>query len=119
VLLNIVLSLLLIGPLSFGGLALANTVATTLEALALLWLLRGRMGGVDGRALAPAALKLGAAAAIMGVCLYLFLALVRGQSIWLIAAGALLVGGGAYLLSVLALRAGDFASITRILLRRS
>jgi putative peptidoglycan lipid II flippase len=117
--LNIVLSLLLIGPLSFGGLALANTVATTLESLALLWLLRGRMGGVDGRALAPAALKLGAAAAIMGVCLYLFLALVRGQSIWLIAAGALLVGGGAYLLSALALRAGELASVTRMVLRRS
>ena len=119
VVLNIALSLLLIGPLSFGGLALANTVATTLEALALLWLLRGRMGGVDGRALAPAALKLGAAAAIMGVCLYLFLALVRGQSIWLVAAGALLVGGGAYLLSALVLRAADLASVTRMVLRRS
>lgn len=117
--LNITLSLLLIGPLSFGGLALANTIATTLEALALLWLLRGKMGGVDGRVLVPATLKLAAAAAIMGVCLYLFLTLTRGQSIWIIAAGALLVGGGTYLLSALALRAGELASVTRLVLRRS
>src|SRR5205823_5504274 len=67
--LNIALSLLLLGPLSFGGLALANTIATLLEALGLLWLLRARLGGVDGRALAPATLKMGLAAAAMGLCL--------------------------------------------------
>jgi putative peptidoglycan lipid II flippase len=117
--LNIALSLLLIGPLSFGGLALANTVATTLEALSLLWLLRGRMGGVDGRALAPATLKMAGAAAVMGICLYGFLVLAHGQSIWIIAAGALLVGGGTYLISALALRAGELASVTRMVLRRS
>jgi putative peptidoglycan lipid II flippase len=112
--LNIALSLLLIGPLSFGGLALANTIATTLEALALLWLLRGRMGGLDGRVLAPAALKMGAAAAIMGICLYVFLVLSSGQAVWLIAAGALLVGGGTYLIAALVLRAGELESVTRM-----
>ena len=117
--LNITLSLVLIGPLSFGGLALANTIATTLEALTLLWLLRGKMGGVDGRALAPAVLKMGAASALMGVCLYAFLAYTRGQSIWLVAAGALLVGGGTYLVAALALRAGELMSVTRMVLRRS
>src|SRR5690606_35758759 len=37
--LNILLSLLLVRPLSFGGLALANSVATLLEMILLLWLL--------------------------------------------------------------------------------
>ena len=42
--LNILLSLLLIGPLAQGGLALANSVATILEMLVLLYLLRRRLG---------------------------------------------------------------------------
>lgn len=45
--LNILLSLLLVRPLSFGGLALANSVATLLEMILLLWLLHRRLGGLD------------------------------------------------------------------------
>ncbi len=47
--LNIALAWLLMGPLGHGGLALANSVAVTLEVLALLLILRGRLGGVEGR----------------------------------------------------------------------
>ncbi len=47
--LNIALALALMGPLGHGGLALANSVAITLEVLALLWLLRRRLDGVEGR----------------------------------------------------------------------
>jgi putative peptidoglycan lipid II flippase len=43
--LNVLLSLLLIGRLAQGGLALANSIATSLEALALAWLIRGRLDG--------------------------------------------------------------------------
>lgn len=45
--LNILLSLWWVADLQHGGLALANSVATTLEMLLLLWLLRGRIGGLD------------------------------------------------------------------------
>ena len=41
---NIVLSFLLVGRMSFGGLALANSVATTVELVVLLWLLRQSHG---------------------------------------------------------------------------
>jgi peptidoglycan biosynthesis protein MviN/MurJ (putative lipid II flippase) len=41
----VLLSLLLIGRLAQGGLALANSIATSLEALALAWLIRGRLDG--------------------------------------------------------------------------
>jgi putative peptidoglycan lipid II flippase len=39
------------GLMPHGGLALANSLATTLEMLALLWLLRRRLGGLNGRRL--------------------------------------------------------------------
>ncbi len=47
--LNIALAWLLMGPLAHGGLALANSVAVTLEVLALLLILRRRLDGVEGR----------------------------------------------------------------------
>ncbi|MEP7199605.1 MAG: murein biosynthesis integral membrane protein MurJ [Chloroflexota bacterium] len=116
--LNIMLSLLLVGWLSFGGLALANSIATTLEAAALVWLLRGRMGGVDGRTLAPAVLKMALAALVMGACLFAFLSFARGANLWLIAGGALLVGAASYFGSAFLLRLDEATRVPRMVLRR-
>ena len=71
--LNIVLGLLLVRPLSFGGLALANSTATTIEALLLLWLLRRVMGGIDAVRLGDSLLRTVAASAIMAASLWLLL----------------------------------------------
>jgi len=49
--LNILLSLWWVNTMQHGGLALANSVATTAEMILLLWLLRPRLGGLDGRKL--------------------------------------------------------------------
>jgi putative peptidoglycan lipid II flippase len=68
--LNILLSIWWVRYLGFGGLALANSVATLLETLLLLILLRRRLGGIDGRALAFSAGRTALAAAIMGAALY-------------------------------------------------
>ncbi len=106
-LLNISLSLLLIRPLSFGGLALANSIATTLEAFSLLWLLRARLGGVNGTAIAQAAIKMTLAAALMGLCLSLFLLILRGQGVWLVAGGSLLIGGLSYFAAAWLLRLSE------------
>jgi putative peptidoglycan lipid II flippase len=40
--------ILLMGVLGHGGLALANSLIITAELLTLLWLLRRRLGGVEG-----------------------------------------------------------------------
>jgi len=45
--LNVVLSLILIRPLAHGGLALSNTVATTLELMGMMFLIRRRLGGIE------------------------------------------------------------------------
>ncbi len=65
---NVLLSLSLIRtPLTFGGLALANSLATTLELIALLWVLRPRLGGVDGRRLASSLIRILASSTAMAV----------------------------------------------------
>ena len=47
--LNILLGVLLMRPMGYGGLALANSLAVTVEVLVLLVILRRRLGGVEGR----------------------------------------------------------------------
>jgi len=55
---NIALSFLLVGRLSFGGLALANSLATLAETVALLWLFSRRLpAGLGWGTLLPAMLK--------------------------------------------------------------
>ncbi len=71
--LNIGLSFLWIGPLSYGGLALANTVATTLEVVLLLWLLRRRLRGLDGQRLLASSARIGAATLAMSGALWAWL----------------------------------------------
>jgi len=69
-LLTIGLSFWWVHGLGYGGLALANTTATTIEMFVLLWLLRKPLGGIDGRALLDATLRSGLAAAGMGLVLF-------------------------------------------------
>ena len=49
--LNVALNLLLVGPLKHGGLALATSAASIFGVVAMLWLLRRRLGHLGGRAM--------------------------------------------------------------------
>lgn len=64
---NLVLNLLLVRVLSFRGLALGTALAALFNATALMWLLRGRLHGLDGRPIVIAALKISIASALMAV----------------------------------------------------
>lgn len=96
---NIGLSLLLIGPLAHGGLALANSLATLAEMGVLLWLLRARLGGRLGRGLHTSAAKTLAASAVMAAGTAILL---RLTAAWPGPAQALAAGGGAIVLFALA-----------------
>ncbi len=72
--LNILLSLWWVRWLQHGGLALANSTATSLEMLLLLALLRSRIGGLEGRWLALAVGRQLLAAGIMAAALWGWLA---------------------------------------------
>jgi len=67
--LSIVLGLLLMAPLGYAGLALANSIAITLEVLALLFILRNRWGGVEGRATSAQLARVLGATAIMSLAI--------------------------------------------------
>jgi len=79
------------GP--FAGLALANTLATMIEVLTLLWLLRRRVGGIDLRVLGSGILRTGAACIGMAAVLWFGQPLFDALGLYAGLAAAILVGG--------------------------
>jgi putative peptidoglycan lipid II flippase len=63
---NVVLSLFLAGQLGFRGLALATSISSIFNATLLLWLLRRRLGTLDGRRIGLTFAKVALAAVVMG-----------------------------------------------------
>ncbi len=92
-----------LGWMPHGGLALANSLATALEAAALLMLMRRRLGGLGGRLLPRSVLQAAAASLAMGLALWGWLWLAGGLAPWLAAAGGLALGVLIYVLAALAL----------------
>ena len=121
---NIGLSLLLVRPLSFGGLALANSIATTLEMLVLLWLLQRRLHGIHGRSILATALRSTAAAACMAGFLLLWVqwspAVLPGVAAddWLTTVGGILLGFAVYAAASYALRSEELALVLEMVRRR-
>jgi len=67
---NLALNLTLVRILSYRGLALGTGLAAIVNAAVLLWLLRGRLGGLEGRRVAIAAAKIVIASAVMAAAAY-------------------------------------------------
>lgn len=63
---NIIFSLVLIGPMKHGGLALANALASAVNFIVLFALLRKKIGSVDGRNIVRSFIRTAVAAVIMG-----------------------------------------------------
>jgi len=116
--LNILLSLLLRGSMGFGGLALANTVATSLEMVVMLWLLARRLGGLEGRRVASAALRSLLVSAIMAPALSGLLAGWPAGQPWLLSIGGMALGGVFYLLGMWLLQAEELRSLMSIVSSR-
>ena len=72
VLLNAALSLTFVleTPLSYSGLPLATSIAALFNATTLMYLLRQRISGIEGRRLAIAVLRITTASALMGLGAY-------------------------------------------------
>ena len=129
--LNILLSLLWIGGMGYGGLALANSAATAVEMVVLVWLLGRRLGRRLGRidlaALGGSLLRSGLAAMGVAGALLLWLAWLGGRPAllgllptgWMAGLGGLLLAGLVYLLLSLVLGNQELRSFTALLERRS
>jgi putative peptidoglycan lipid II flippase len=121
---NVVLSLTLpdafewLGWPVYGGLALANSIATLLELVLLLVLIRRRMGGLEGRRMLLAFVKGGIAALAMGAVLLAWRAALPGAGVLVVGGGGVLLGAVVYLGAALVLRVEELRVVTRLLRRR-
>jgi putative peptidoglycan lipid II flippase len=105
---NIVLSLLLMGPMLHGGLALATSLASGVNLTLLILALRRRLGRIGARSILQSVFRSAACAAIMGAVIGLaghWAGPACGQSflglfVWVFGSvygGTILYGGCAYL----------------------
>jgi putative peptidoglycan lipid II flippase len=101
-----------------GGLALANTLATSLEAIGLLVLMRRRLDGLDfsriRRGLATTVL----ASVLMTLLLVIWLSQAGTQNIWALGLGGVVLGGAGFWLASLALRSPEARQLPALLFKR-
>lgn len=75
---NIVLNLVLVGPLAQGGLALANTLSSAFGAGVLLWILRKKLASTDS----PSPVSLGGKAILNSLWRVLLASGIMGVVVW-------------------------------------
>jgi putative peptidoglycan lipid II flippase len=122
--LNIVFSLAFIKVFEFvgwmphGGLALANSLATALEATTLFVVMRKRLNGIEGshilRGIIPSVLG----ALAMSFVIYGWLYLGKNLSPWIVTPVGVLIGGGVYFAALWILRVPELQYIVSGVLRR-
>jgi putative peptidoglycan lipid II flippase len=122
--LNVVFSFLFswwfrqIGWLPLGGLALANTVATALEAITLFIFMRRRLNGIEGRHIARGFVRCAGAALGMAFGLWFWIQATAGMNRWVVALGGVALGGLLYLAGVLIFRVPEVQMMIGALTRR-
>ena len=76
--LNLVLNILLVGVMGYRGLALGTALSALFNAAMLLYFLRRRLGGLEGKSISIVFTKILAASALMGVAAYFAAAWLNG-----------------------------------------
>jgi putative peptidoglycan lipid II flippase len=123
--LNIVLSLffssffLRVGWMPLGGLALANSLATALESIVLLILIRNRLHGIHGRSLFIGLGQFLVATFFMGLALVSWLNWFSTVSTWMVVLGGVTIGGFVYGLSTWFMRIPEIQLVLGILKKKS
>jgi putative peptidoglycan lipid II flippase len=104
------------GWMPFGGVALANAIATTLETVALYWILARREPGIATRTIVLALGKAAVASVAMGLVLVAWLAVMGSGAFATVA--ALVIGGLVYFAAAFALRSDEARFATQLIKRR-
>jgi putative peptidoglycan lipid II flippase len=122
--LNVVFSLLFsawfarIGWMPHGGLALANSLATGLEAISLYILMRRRLAGLEGQRIAKGIGQAVLATLVMVLVVWGWMTLTNGRQAWLTGGGGVVFGCLIYGLGVMALKVPEVQSMLNLLRRR-
>ena len=107
-----------IGWMPHGGLALANSLATTLEAMVLFIFMRKRLNGIEGRYILRGAISSTLAALAMGLSLFAYLYFGKDLRPWILVPVGVALGGGVYAAVLWLLRVPELTYITNGILRR-
>jgi putative peptidoglycan lipid II flippase len=125
VLANLAINLALVRVMGFRGLALGTALAAMFNAVTLLWLLRRRLGGLDGRRIATSLLKIVVASIVMGLAawymsFWLTRAIPDDALLWkaVRVTAAISTGVAVLVLSARALRIAEFEEALKRVLRR-
>lgn len=122
--LNAVLDYLLMRVLGAPGIALATAIVSTVNVGILLWLLRRRLGTIDGARVAQSAGRIGVAAGAAAVVMWKIWLTAAASVSWhgtpglLVQITAALVGGGVVYLAVCRLLKVEELDVVRDLVRR-
>lgn len=107
-----------IGWMPHGGLALANSFATALEATALFIMMRKRLNGIEGSHILRGAIPSLIAAAAMSLFIFGWLYFAVNFSIWILVAIGVILGGGIYFAALWILRVPELLYMMNGILRR-
>ena len=107
-----------IGWMPLGGLALANSLATALEAVALFWMMRRRLDGIDGAQIARGFGQASLAALGMALALLAWMRFTGNLNSWWIGLGGVAIGGAIYGVGVIMLKVPEVHSILGFLKKK-
>ncbi len=107
-----------IGWMPHGGLALANSLATALEAMVLFIFMSKRLNGIEGGYILRGAISSTLAALAMGLSLFAHLYFGKDLRPWILVPTGVALGGGVYAAVLWLLRVPELTYITNGILRR-
>ncbi|MCL4559435.1 MAG: murein biosynthesis integral membrane protein MurJ [Chloroflexi bacterium] len=122
--LNVVFSLVFssafarIGWAPHGGLALANSLATALEMVGLLVLMRRKLGGLGGNLLLRGLVQAAVGTVIMSLGVVLWMGWAQDRANWAVTLGGVAVGGVVYAAAMLGLRVPEMGEVIHAIRRR-
>ena len=107
-----------IGWMPHGGLALANSLATALEATALFIVMRKRLGGIEGDHIIRGSVPAVLAALLMSISIVGWLSFGGSLGPWIVTPFAVIIGGLVYLLGLWALHVPEIRYVVNEIMRR-
>lgn len=107
-----------IGWMPHGGLALANSLATALEASALFIFMRRRLNGIEGGYLARGFAACAFASLGMAIGLWFWIQAAGSLTRWIVTLGGVLIGGVLYGIGVTLLRVPEVQILMSAIARR-
>ncbi len=106
-----------LGVMPHGGLALANSIATGLEMCALLFFMRRKLSGLDGKRIWDAALKGLISAAVMVVLVGIWLKISSGCTVLIVVLVGALIGVASYMIMMVIFKMEEVSLVKKMLKR--